>query len=102
MDDVAILYTESVSVDRYGNEVKTYQDKQIYCKVRSTNLREFYQAAQAGLRPSVVLTMAGADYSGEKIVKWRDKFFGVIRSYWNVGDYIELSLEERTDLNGEL
>lgn len=102
MDDIAILYKEAYTVDKYGNEVKSYQDKQIYCQVRSTTMREFYQAAQAGLRPSVILTMAMIDYEGEKIVEWRGKYYGVLRSYWNQGDYIELSLEERTDLNGGL
>ena len=68
MDDVAKLLVPIIRIDDLGNEVKTYQEKQIYCKVRSTTLREFYQAAQAGLRPSLVLTMQGADYNGEEVI----------------------------------
>lgn len=100
MDDIAILLIPVMRVDEYGNEVKTYQEKQIYCKVRSTTLREFYQAAQAGLRPSIVLTMQGADYNGEEAIVWRGKVYGIIRSYWKQADEIELTLEERTIYNG--
>lgn len=100
MDDVAKLLIPTVRIDDYGNEVKTYEEKQIYCKVRSTTLREFYQAAQAGLRPSLVLTMQGADYTGEEAVAWRGKVYGVVRSYWRQADEIELTLEERTVYNG--
>ena len=96
MDDVAKLLVPTIRIDDLGNEVKTYQEKQIYCKVRSTTMREFYQAAQAGLRPSIVLTMQGADYNGEEAIVWRGKVYGIIRSYWRQADEIELTLEERT------
>ena len=100
MDDIAILLIPVMRVDEYGNEVKTYQEKHVSCKVRSTTLREFYQAAQAGLRPSLVLTMQGADYNGEEVIVWRGKVYGIIRSYWKQADEIELTLEERTIYNG--
>lgn len=100
MDDIAILLIPVMRVDEYGNEVKTYQEKQVFCKARSTTMREFYQAAQAGLRPSLVLTMQGADYNGEEVIVWRSKVYGIIRSYWKQADEIELTLEERTIYNG--
>ena len=100
MDDVAKLLVPIIRIDDLGNEVKTYQEKQIYCKVRSTTLREFYQAAQAGLRPAIALTMQGADYNGEEAIVWRGKVYGIIRSYWRQADEIELTLEERTVYNG--
>lgn len=99
MDDAAKLCRAAVSVDAFGNEIKIYQEKDIFCKIRSATLREFYQAAQAGLRPSAILTMQGADYSGEDVIVWRGKQYGVIRSYWKNADEIELTLEERTSLN---
>ena len=99
MDDIAILLIPTISVDDYGNEVKVYQEKQIFCKVRSTTKREFYQAAQAGLRPSLVLTMQGIDYDGEEAIVWRGKVYGIVRTYWKQADEIELTLEERTVYN---
>ena len=101
MDDVAILLIPVIRVDEVGNEVKVYQEKQIFCKVRSTTKREFYQAAQAGLRPSLILTMQGVDYDGEEAIVWRGKTYGIIRKYWRQADEIELTLEERTVYNGD-
>ena len=68
MDDVAILRAETSAVDDVGNTVTAYSDKQVFCSVRGVTRREFYEAQQAGLRPSIVLALSSrADYDGEKI-----------------------------------
>lgn len=101
MDDVATLRQAVITTDAVGNEVKTYIEKTVYCKTHGVTRREFYDAAQAGLRPNVVLTLSNkVDYNGEEEVEWRGKVYGVLRTYWNDADQIELTLEERTSLNG--
>lgn len=92
-----MLRAETVTVDDIGNAVTSYVDKEVFCKVRGVTRREFYEAQQAGLRPSIVLALSnGADYSGEKVAVYRGAEFTVIRTYWtDGGDGIELTLEER-------
>ena len=64
MDDVAILRVETIETDAIGNEIKTYTDKQVFVKTRGVTRREFYDAQQAGLRPSLVLVLSNrADYA---------------------------------------
>ncbi len=103
MDDIAILRKATESVDAVGNTIKTYTETQVFCKTRSVTRAEFYDAAQAGLRPSVVLSLStAADYHGEEEAEWHGKVYGVLRTYWtDDGDGIELTLEEKTGLNGE-
>ena len=97
MDDVAILRTETITVSDIGVEKKTYTDKQVFVKTRAVTRREFYDAQQAGLRPSLVLILQNAvDYGGEKVAIYRGREYTVLRTYWtDEGDSIELTLEER-------
>lgn len=98
MDDVAILRAETVNVDDVGNTVTAYSDRQVFCRTRGVTRREFYDAQQAGLRPSIVLLLSNrADYSGEKVAVYHGAEYSIIRTYWtDGGDEIELTLEERT------
>lgn len=97
MDDVAILRTETITVNDIGVEKKTYTDKQVFVKTRAVTRREFYDAQQAGLRPSLVLILQNTvDYNGEKVAIYRGHEYTVLRTYWtDDGDSIELTLEER-------
>lgn len=102
MDDIAVLRKATATTDAVGNAVKTYTETQVFCKTRSVTRSEFYDAAQAGLRPAVVLSLSNAaDYHGEEEAEWRGKVYGILRAYWTEdGDGIELTLEEKTGLNG--
>lgn len=102
MDDIAILRKATVTTDAVGNTVKAYSERQVFCKTRSVTRSEFYDAAQAGLRPSVVLALSSRiDYEGEDEAVWAGKVYGIIRAYWtDDGDSVELTLEEKTALNG--
>lgn len=97
MDDVAILRTETISVDDIGVEKKTYTDRQVFVQARAVTRREFYDAQQAGLRPSLVLVLSNrADYAGEKVAVFHGTEYTVLRTYWtDGGDAVELTLEER-------
>lgn len=95
----AILKKETGrTLDDYGNEILTYSTREVFVYPRSVYRTEFYSAAQAGLHPSITLTLTNiADYEGEKVVEFDGKTYNVIRTDWNGSrDSINLVLEERT------
>ena len=97
-DSVATLKGVPVSTyDDYGNEVITYTDKTVYVQPRGVFHSEFYNAAQAGLNPSVTFVITNkADYSGERLIEWEGTLYNVIRVDWNAQrDGISLVCEER-------
>ncbi len=95
----AKLYKETGrALDDYGNEVLTYSSREVFVYPRSVYRAEFYAAAQAGLHPSITLTITNiADYEGEQIVEFDGKKYNVVRVDWNgQRDRVNLVLEERT------
>ena len=99
-DDIATLKAVSTSsYDSYGNEVITYTDTDVFVMPRGVYSAEFYNAAQAGLHPSITFELANkADYNGQKIISWKNTLYNVIRTDWNAQrDKLSLICEERVN-----
>ena len=99
-DSIATLKgPTSASFDTYGNETITYQKTDVYVMPRGVYNAEFYNAAQAGLHPSITFELTNrADYNGEKIIEWEGKDYNIIRTDWNAQrDKINLICEERVN-----
>ena len=97
-DSIATLKGEpTTTYDTYGNELITYKDKQVYVTPRGVYNAEFYNAAQAGLHPSITFVMSNrADYDGEKLIEFEGTFYDVIRTDWTAQrDTISLICQER-------
>ena len=100
-DNIATLKKESSrTYDDYANEIITYTDRVVFVMPKAVYNSEFYNAAQAGLHPSITLFIANrADYDGEMLVEYEGKLYDVIRVDWKAQrDGITLVLEER--ING--
>ena len=97
-DSVATLKAYgTLFYDEYGNEVITYSDNEVYVMPRGVYNAEFYNAAQAGLHPSITFVLTNkADYNGERLIEWEGKSYNVIRTDWTAQrDSISLVCEER-------
>lgn len=97
-DSVATLKGEPITqFDIYGNESIVYTDRQVFVMPRGVYNAEFYNAAQAGLHPSITFELTNrADYNGERLIEWEGKLYNVIRTDWNAQrDKISLICEER-------
>ena len=97
-DSIATLKGEpTVTYDTYGNEVQGDIETTVFVQPRGVYNAEFYNAAQAGLHPSITFVLTNkADYNGERIIEWEGKSYNVIRSDWDAQrDSISLICEER-------
>ena len=83
--------------DQYGNELQTVTETEVFVQPRGVYQSEFYNAAQAGLHPSVTLYLTNReDYHGEKVLTFESTDYSVIRVDWNAQrDGISLICEER-------
>lgn len=101
-DSVITLKKQNTpSYDAYGNELITYTDREVYAMPRSVYNAEFYNAAQAGLHPSITFVLTNrADYEGETLVEYDGELYNVIRTDWTAQkDKISLICEKRV-VNG--
>lgn len=97
-DSVATLKAYGApTYDTYGNEVQNVTTTDVYVQPRGVYQAEFYNAAQAGLHPSITFVLTNkADYNGEKVIEWEGKEYTVIRADWTAQrDSISLICEER-------
>lgn len=101
-ESTAILKPKVVTVDSVGNNVISYPPamaREVYVVPRSIGLREFYEAATAGLKPSLTLVLANyKDYEGEDVVEYEGREYTITRTY-RTNDRLELTIEERK-ING--
>ena len=94
---ITLKKQNNVTCDEYGNEVITYTDRVVFAMPRGVYNVEFYNAAQAGLHPSITFDLANrADYDWEKLVEYQGELYNVIRTDWTgQRDKISLICERR-------
>ena len=99
-DSVATLIGQGVTTyDDYLNEVVETIEREVYVQPRGVYQSEFYNAAQAGLKPSVTLFIPNKeDYHNETVLSFEGRNYDVIRVDWNAQrDGISLICEERIE-----
>lgn len=98
-----LLGKPTATYDDYGNEILTYTEKEVFCRMRSVYQSEFYNAAQLGIQASIVLILSNrVDYENEKEVIFNGIYYDVVRADWaNEGDSVSLTLAERVGNNGK-
>ncbi|MEF7566414.1 phage head closure protein [Bacillus infantis] len=96
MNDI-LLFPSIVTVeDDLGQteEIETYSNR-VFCEKRPIAQTEFYQAGQAGIKPSRLLVVSVFDYSSQEKLMYNGKEYSVYRIYERPDDKVELYCEVR-------
>lgn len=94
MTDVITLVTQTITTDKYGNEVAKETERTVFCEVDSISQTEFYAAANTELNPEYKFTIFFGDYEGEEVVVFNGARYSVYRTYRS-GDNLELYAERK-------
>ena len=89
-----ILIAQAITIDKYGREVATETNKQVYCEVHSISQTEFYAASNTELNPEYRFNVFFGDYDGEDICEYNGQRYAIYRTYRS-GDIIELYAERK-------
>jgi hypothetical protein len=89
------LVSETTSKDSTAQTISTPVEKDCIGKLRSIYEREFFQAAEAGIRPECVIETSAFNYHGERFVKMNEDLLTVYRTFKKGTDKIELYIGER-------
>lgn len=94
MTDVITLVAQTITTDKYGNEVAKETERTVFCEVDSISQTEFYAAANTELNPEYKFTIFFGDYEGEEVVVFNGARYSVYRTY-RTGDNLELYAERK-------
>lgn len=89
--DVGYLCKEKMTLDKHNRPKISYEDKMIYCNVKSIGLTEFYQAQSVGLKPELKIEARLIDLDGATHFKYNNKLYKILRTN-KKEDSIELVL----------
>lgn len=92
-DNELVLIAQEFTEDEIGNQVPIETRRTVLCNVKSVGRNEFYSAATAGLRPSIVFVIHGYEYDGEREVEFESVKYRVIRTYSVSFEEVELTCE---------
>lgn len=100
--NVVTLIHTTFAEDSLGQHVPVETLRTVFCSVDSISRAEFYDAARAGLKPEYRITMFAPEYDREESLILNGVRYGIVRTYQNRNETIELYVERLTgDLNGE-
>lgn len=74
-----------------GEPIQSMVWNQVYANKKSVRQSEFYQAANAGLKPELVFEVHSFEFNNEEKIKYNGKEYSIIRTYEN-GEITELTV----------
>lgn len=81
--------------DDYGNQVSVPVKRLAQATKKNIMMSEFYQAAQAGIRPEVEFIIHTFEYDGEQTVEYNGTRYSVIRLFERSYDELEIYLQRK-------
>lgn len=92
-DHEVTLITKTFEDDDIGNQIPAEKKITILCDEKSIGRNEFYNAAAAGLKPSITLVIHAYEYEGQQTVEFKGVRYKVMRTYQVDFEELELTCE---------
>lgn len=89
------LITKTYTQDDIGEWVETETKTDVFARVESISMSEFYQAGMQGFKPEYRMTVWMNEYSGQDILEYQSKIYTIYRTYRTDEGRIELYVTER-------
>lgn len=93
-DDLTLV-KQTRETDDYGNRKAVETLSTIQANKKDIMRNEFYQAAQAGIRPAFLFIIHPFEYDDETIVIYEGKRYTVVRQFQRSDDELELYVERK-------
>ncbi len=79
--DIGYLMKEIETLDKLKRPKISYQEKKVYCNIKSITQSEFYQAQAVGLKPEIKIEIKCIDLTDETHFKLNNKIYKILRTY---------------------
>jgi len=91
IDLIKTTYTK----DTLGQYTYSESKTTVFAKITSVSQSEWFEGGRNGLNPQFRFTTFAGDYSGEKELDYNSKRYVIYRTYYTMGDTVELYTEEK-------
>lgn len=98
--EILTLISANYTQDGLGQWIPDESRKDVFCNVSSVSADEFFAAGREGFQPEYRFTIFAPEYSGEKIVEYKGRRYGVYRHYLGKNEQLELYAEEKAGVTG--
>lgn len=100
MNEILTLIASTQRTDEYGDPVTSETSREVFAKLGSIGMKEFYQAQAVGLQPELKFVLADyLDYEGETMVEYNGQRYRVLRTY-RAGQELELTVYREVNPHG--
>lgn len=81
--------------DAIGNQIPQETKTEVFCGELAITEKEFYTAAQTGIRPEMAVIVNSMDYEGQERIAFGGVVYHVLRRYPRVDGFMELYLQRK-------
>lgn len=89
------LLTIEYTQDDLGEWTETRTEADVFARIESITMSEFYQAGMQGFKPEFKFTVWMNEYGGQNLLEYKDKTYTIYRTYRRDDGRIELYVTER-------
>lgn len=95
LNDICTLIGETMCSDVIGNQIPQETKTEVFCGEIAITEKEFYAAAQTGIRPETAVILNSMDYDGQGKVAFDGVVYHVLRRYPRTDGLMELYLQRK-------
>lgn len=93
-NEITLITQREIGKDSLKQPIIEKAKTVLLCRKRALSRSEFYQANQAGLRPSLVVDVRSFEYNNEELAEFEGRQYKVLKTYPVDLEVLELTLME--------
>lgn len=92
---IKLIKDNGNTTDDWGNPIPNIIEWDVFAERMSVRQSEFYQAANQGLKPSIVFEIYTEEFQDAELVKYDGQDYSIVRTYQKTLDRLELICEKK-------
>ena len=93
--EITLIAKKIIGTDELKQNITEEVKTLLLCRKKSITRSEFYQANQAGIRPSLVVDIHSFEYDNQELAEFEGKRYRVIKTYPVDLETLELTMTEK-------
>ena len=94
-NEITLIAKKIIGKDKLKQNITEEVETKLLCRKRSITRSEFYQANQAGIRPSLVVDIHSFEYDNQELAEFEGKRYRILKTYPVDLETLELTMTEK-------